>query len=166
LFSNGYGEPLAFENATGTSVFGSTQFAPFAIDHARIGSSSSFSIVSGAGPAAAKFALQDGYFIVPSLSGVDGTAATVTVAVKNGARDAGLLSAVITVPAAQPLTLGPKMVSAAIGLTKVAGGPSGFALWQGNADIEQPTGAVSVRLVNGNQETLDTLLMDAGVAGW
>lgn len=164
MFSNGYGEALKLDNATGTSVFGSTQFAPFAIDHSRIGSSSSFSIVGSGGPAV-KFAIQGDHFIVPSLSAVDGTSAKVTVAVRNGARDAAL-SALITVPTAQPLTLGPKMVSTAIGLSRVPGGPSGFALWQGNVDIEQPTGAVSVRLVSNSKETLDTLLFDAGVAGW
>ncbi|KAI0102417.1 heme peroxidase [Nemania sp. FL0031] len=162
-FSNGYTTPLSFETTTGTSVFGTTQFAPFAIDHAHISSSSSFSIL-GANLPANKFTIQDSSFIVPSLSTVEGTSAKVTIAVKKGAKDAGL-SAQITVPTAQPLTLGPKMVSTSIGLTKAAGGPGGFTFWQGNVDIEQPTGAVSIRLVR-DTETLDTLLLDAGVAGW
>ncbi|KAI1132648.1 heme peroxidase [Nemania abortiva] len=162
-FSNGYSAPLSFSNATGTSVFGTTHFAPFTVDHSRI-TGSSYWTTSGARLSANKFAIQDSYFIVPSLSTVAGVSAKVTIAVKKGAKDSGL-SANITVPTAQPLTLGPKMVSAEIKLSKVAGGPSGFTLWQGNAAIGQPTGAVSVRLVR-DAETLDTLLLDAGVAGW
>ncbi|KAI0449173.1 heme peroxidase [Xylaria acuta] len=164
VFSNGYKETLSIENATGTSVFGETQFAPFVIDHSRIGDSSSFSIVAG-GLEAKKFNIQDSYFIVPTLSTVEGgTSVKVTIAARKGAKDSGL-SARIIVPTAQPLTLGPKMSSAEIKLQKITGGPSGFVLWQGNADIEQPTGAVSIRLVR-DGKTLDTLLLDGGVAGW
>ncbi|KAI0438704.1 heme peroxidase [Xylaria telfairii] len=164
VFPNGYRETLTPENATGTSVFGETQFAPFAIDHSRIGGSSSFSIVAG-GLGTKKFDIQDDYFIVPSLSTVEGdTLVKATIAVRKGAKDSGL-SARITVPTAQLLTLGPKLSSAAIELQRVPGGPSGFVLWQGNADVEQPTGAVSIRLLReGN--TLDTLLLNGGVTGW
>ncbi|KAI0485738.1 heme peroxidase [Xylaria cf. heliscus] len=165
VFSNGYKETLSTENATGTSVFGSTQFAPFIIDHSRISGSSSFSIVAR-GLEAEKFDIQDDYSIVPSLSTVEdgGTSVKVTIAVRKGAKDSGL-SARITVPTTQPLTLGPKISSAEITLRKVSGGPSGFVLWQGNADIQQPTGAVSIRLAR-DGEILDTLLLDGGVAGW
>lgn len=106
---------------------------------------------------------------MPSLSSVNGTVVNLTVAVREGAADSGL-SARVTVPAAQPLTLGPKMTSADIKLTKKrSGGPintRGFALWQGEADVpQQPTGAVSIRLLR-DGETLDTLLLGGGVAGW
>ncbi|KAI0192223.1 heme peroxidase [Xylaria flabelliformis] len=162
-FSNGYKEALTIENATGTSVFGETQFAPFMIDHARIGASSSFSIGAG-GLAAETFNIQDSYFIIPSLSTVNGTSVEMTIAAKKGANDSGL-SARITVPTAQPLTLGPKSSLVEIKLHRLSGGPSGFVLWRGNTDIEQPTGAVSIRLIR-DGETLDTLLLDGGVAGW
>ncbi|KAI1753198.1 heme peroxidase [Xylaria castorea] len=162
-FSNGYKENLTIENATGMSVFGETQFASFVIDHSKIGGSSSFSIVIG-GLEAETFNIQDDYSIVPSLSTVNGTSVEMTVAVKKGANGSGL-SARITVPTAQPLTLGPKTSVAEIKLQKIPGGPSGFVLWHGNADIEQPTGAVSIRLMR-DGETLDTLLLDDGVAGW
>ncbi|RYC61051.1 hypothetical protein CHU98_g5166 [Xylaria longipes] len=163
IFSNGYNETLTIEDATGRSVFGETQFAPFVIDHSRIGGSSSFSIVAG-GLEAETFDIQDNYSIVPSLSTVQGTSVKVTMAVREGVRDSGL-SANITVPTAQPLTLGPKMNSSEIKLQKITGGPKGFVLWQGNADIEQLTGAVSIRLTR-DGETIDTLLLDGGVAGW
>jgi hypothetical protein len=92
-----------------------------------------------------------------------------TVAVREGDMiSVGSLSGQVTVPTAQPLTLGPKMTSVGMKLEKKEGLDGfirGFALWQGSADIEQPTGAVSVRLV-GAGETLDTLLLDGGVAGW
>lgn len=87
-----------------------------------------------------------------------------TIAVRKGAKDSGL-SARITVPTAQPLTLGPKLSSAETKLQRVSGGPSGFVLWQGNADVEQPTGAVSIRLLR-DGKTLDTLLLNGGVTGW
>lgn len=165
IFSNGYAETLAVEAAKGTSIFGETQFAPFAIDHSRISGASSFSIVSGNGIPAEKFAIQDDYFVVPSLSSVQGTVINVTIAVRKGAADSGL-SAWATVPTAQPLTLGPKMTSAEMKLRKGPAGTGGFALWQGDADIEQqPTGAVSLRLLR-DRKTLDTLFLDGGVAGW
>ncbi|KAI0428750.1 heme peroxidase [Xylaria sp. FL1042] len=162
-FSNGYNEALALEQSTGTSVFGATQFASFAIAHSKIAGSTSFSIVA-VGLEANQFGIQDSYAIVPSLSSAEGTSVKVTIALRDGADDAGL-SAQVTVPTLQPLTLGPKMTSAVIELTKGAAGPSGFTLWQGDAIVEQPTGAVSVRLVR-DGETLDTLLLDGGIAGW
>ncbi|KAI0911759.1 heme peroxidase [Ustulina deusta] len=174
VFSNGYTAALATEDATGTSVFGETRFAHFAIDHSKIAGSSSFSVVVAGGLSGTnnndnnndnnKFEIQDDYVIAPSLSSVEGTSVKVTIAVRKGADDSGL-SARITVPTVQPLTLGPTMRSAEITLGKGAGGPGGFTLWQGNASIEQPTGAVSVRLVRG-ERTLDTLLLDGGIAGW
>ncbi len=174
VFSNGYTAALATEDATGASVFGATRFAHFAIDHSKIAGSSSFSVVVAGGLSGtnnndnnnhnSKFEIQDDYVIAPSLSSVEGTSVKVTIAVRKGADDSGL-SARITVPTVQPLTLGPTMRSAEITLEKGAGGPGGFTLWQGNASIEQPTGAVSVRLVRG-ERTLDTLLLDGGIAGW
>ncbi|KAI1368881.1 heme peroxidase [Xylaria arbuscula] len=192
LFSNGYTENLTPEEETGTSVFGETQYAPFAIAHAKIARSTSFTVdvnvdvdAGSSLPANThanvnanadnnEFAIQDSYIIAPSLSSVvvddDGPSVKVTVAVREGADDTGL-SVVATVPTAQPLTLGPKMVSAEITLTKAttaamaASAPAGFALWEGSVDIEQPTGAVSMRLVR-DGETLDTLLLGGGIAGW
>ncbi|KAI1426306.1 heme peroxidase [Xylaria sp. FL1777] len=163
-FSNGYKKTLAVEAATGTSVYGVTYFAPFAIAHSKIAGSTSFTVVTTGGLAASKFKIQDNYAIVPSLSSANGASVKVTIAVQKGADDSGL-SAQVTVPTAQPLTLGPKMTSAEIKLTKGPGGPKGFTLWQGSADVEQPTGAVSVRLVR-DGTTLDTLLLDGGIAGW
>ncbi|KAI1281712.1 heme peroxidase [Xylaria sp. FL0933] len=163
VFSNGYNETLTLEDSTGTSVFGETQFAPFAIAHSKIHKSTSFSVVA-LGLETNHFEIQDDYTIVPSLSSAEGASVKVTIAVRDGADDAGL-SALATVPTLQPLTLGPKMTSAEIELTKGAAGPSGFRLWQGDATVEKPTGAVSVRLVR-DGETLDTLLLDAGIAGW
>ncbi|KAI0407977.1 heme peroxidase [Xylaria palmicola] len=162
-FSNGYKETLAFETETGTSVFGETQFARFAIDRSRISGASSFS-VAAEGLQPQKFDLQDDHFIVPSLTAIRGASVTVTIAVRTGTPASGL-SADIAVPVAQPLTLGPKVRSAEVKLEKGPAGPRGFALWQGTIDVEQPTGAVSIRLVR-DGKTLDTILLSGGVAGW
>ncbi|KAI1311710.1 heme peroxidase [Xylaria venustula] len=165
VFSNGYSKTLTFENATGTSVHGTTSYAPFAIPHAKLAGVSSFSVLTHNNTTSAEFAIQDDYAIAPSQSSTSGTSVKVTVAVRDGA-DASNLSIKLTVPTLQPLTLGPKITSAGIELAKGAGtGPSGYTLWQGTATVERPTGAVSVRLVK-DGETLDTLLLSGGVAGW
>lgn len=148
-------------------MFGETQFAPFAISHAKINRSTSFTVDAGSLAANNEFAIQDSYIIAPSLSSVvDGTSVKVTVAVREGADDEGLIIQA-KVPTAQPLTLGPKIASAQIALKKAATtkGPAGFALWEGSVGVDRPTGAVSVRLVR-DGETLDTLLLDGGIAGW
>ncbi|KAK5632430.1 hypothetical protein RRF57_008144 [Xylaria bambusicola] len=170
IFSNGYNETLTIEEEIGTSIFGEMQFAPFAIAHSKIDGSSSFTVdVGELSTDDNEFAIRDSYIIIPSLSSViSGSSVKVTVAVRDSANDDTKSSVLATVPTAQPLTLGPKMVSSKIALEKVVaktGGLAGFTLWEGSADIDQPTGAVSVRLVR-DGEMLDTLLLDGGVAGW
>ncbi|KAI0517284.1 heme peroxidase [Xylaria bambusicola] len=172
MFSNGYNEMLTMEEEIGTSIFGETQFAPFVIAHSKIDRSTSFTVDAdglNTDNANNEFAIQDSYLIIPSLSSViGGSSVKVTVAMRDDANNDTELSVLATVPTAQPLTLGPKMVSAKIALERIAAtasGPNGFTLWEGSTDIDRPTGAVSVRLVR-DGETLDTLLLDGGVAGW
>ncbi|KAI0414045.1 heme peroxidase [Xylaria grammica] len=175
-FSNGHSTPLTFEPLTGHSVHGTAYYGSFTALHTSISNATSFRVLTAqippsTAPSSSSFAIQSTYAILPSQTTFSPSSSTInlTVAVRAGAATTDL-SAHITAPVAQPLTLGPGLRAAEVELEKGGegeeAGPSGYALWRGSVDLEEaPTGAVSVRLVRGG-ETLDTLLLDAGVAGW
>ncbi|KAI1330774.1 heme peroxidase [Xylariaceae sp. FL0255] len=165
-FTNGYKESLVAESGSGSSAFGSTTLATFLINRAKIAGSLSFTVlVSGAKKAT--FDIQDGIFIIPSMTTATGVETSVTVAVAKSL-NISALSAQVAVPMLQPLTLGPKIntldveLESAEELLSVLGD---YELWKGSIDISQPTGAVNVRVISGGQ-TLDSLLVNSGVAGW
>ncbi|KAL7619794.1 hypothetical protein AAE478_010337 [Parahypoxylon ruwenzoriense] len=173
-FSNGYAEALVPEEGVGTSAFklagsqtnATTQFLPFSIASSRLSGASSFTVLA-AGFEAQAFQIQDAAFILPSLSHVaDGTASVVVAARTNRPGfDASQLSVKIATPVAQPLTLTPKIVRSDIDLIEGQNPLSNIGYWSGSVAIEAPTGAVSVTLLSG-EDVIDTLLLDAGVAGW
>lgn len=182
-FANGYEETLTFEEEVGKSVFGKTRYAPFTIDREKVVGSASFTITTAAG-AVETFSIRDDYFIVPSQTTISSTGGassqvSVTIAVRDG-MEMSNLSVRIATPITQPLTLGPRIEVTSVELEPVEkegereNSPVvGFALLRASVDVdERPVGAVSLRLVRGGgaekeeEETLDTLLLGAGVAGW
>ncbi|RWA03759.1 hypothetical protein EKO27_g11346, partial [Xylaria grammica] len=175
-FSNGHNTSLTLEPLTGHSVYGTAYYGSFTAPHTSVSNATSFRVLTAQIPpstapsSSSSFAIQSTYAILPSQttfsSSSNGTI-NLTIAVRAGAATTDL-SARITVPVAQPLTLGPKLRTAEVKLEKGGEGeePGGYTLWRGGVTVEEaPTGAVSVRLVRGG-ETLDTLLLDVGVAGW
>lgn len=175
-FSNGYTESLVPEEGLGTSAFkltdaqtnATTQYFAFSIPGSNLSGSTSFT-VAAEGFEAQDFEIQDAAFILPSLSSVDVTAGTVsiTLAARSDASDfdPSQLSIEVATPVLQPLTLTPKIVRTAVQLAEVESPVTGIGYWSGSAAIEPPTGAVSVTLLSSGK-VIDTLLLDAGVAGW
>ncbi|KAK8088521.1 heme peroxidase [Apiospora hydei] len=145
-----------------------TYFYPFSIPGSAIGDATSFT-VSGDNLTTQTFPISRAgqTFFVPSMSTATGTSASFTVA---SSTDSGLgeerLAVQVAAPVAQPLTLAPKIVTATVNLIKAEDTKSGFQFWKGSYDVyQQVTGAISLTLTQGG-ETLDHLLLGAGVAGW
>ncbi|KAI0165287.1 heme peroxidase [Hypoxylon sp. FL1284] len=173
-FSNGYTESLVPEDGLGTSVFkltdahtnATTQYFPFSISRSTLIGVTSFT-VAAEGFEPQDFDIQDAAFILPSLSSID-TAnglVSVTLAAGRSGSDPSQLSIQIATPILQPLTLVPKIERTAVQLAEVQSPFRDIGYWSGSAAVEQPTGAVSVTLLSSGT-VVDTLLLDAGVAGW
>ncbi|CAJ2508892.1 Uu.00g139180.m01.CDS01 [Anthostomella pinea] len=165
-FSNGYSEVVKVENATGVSIFGVTQYAPFSIDGSKITDASSFTVLTD-GLETAAFDIQDRAFIVPGLTEITGNTVFVTIAADANRDDfdASKLTVRVATPITQPLTLGPRMAFSDVQLEAAGGSLGDVRYWSGVVVVDQPVGAVSVRLSYG-EEPLDIMLLDAGVAGW
>ncbi|KAI1763527.1 heme peroxidase [Hypoxylon sp. FL1150] len=175
-FSNGYTKSLVPEEGLGASAFkltdaqinATTQYFAFSIPSSHLTGSTSFT-VAAEGFEAQDFAIQDAAFILPSLSSADAAkgTASITLAARNDASDfdPSQLSIEVATPVLQPLTLTPKIVRTAVQLTEVESPVTGIGYWSGSTAIEPPTGAVSFTLLSSGK-VVDTLLLDAGVAGW
>lgn len=173
-FSNGYTETLVPEEDLGISAFklsnsqtnATTQYSPFSISGSSLSGASSFS-VAATGMETQTFQIQDKAFIAPSLTHIADGTVSVTVAARTNQTDLdpSKLSLKVATPIAQPLTLAPKIVQSDVQLEGAASPLENIGYWTGSIAIEEPTGAVSVSLLSG-EDVIDTLLLDAGVAGW
>ncbi|KAI0848785.1 heme peroxidase [Daldinia vernicosa] len=173
-FSNNYTETLVPEDNLGTSVFkltdsqtnATTQYLPFSISSTKLSEASSFAIAAN-GFETQVFSIQDKAFIVPSLTRVADGKVSITIAARTNQADLDLsqVSVRISTPIAQPLTLAPKITRADVQLKKGESPLEDIGYWSGSTAIESPTGAVSATLLSG-EDVIDTLLLDAGVAGW
>ncbi|OTA99479.1 hypothetical protein M426DRAFT_67718 [Hypoxylon sp. CI-4A] len=173
-FSNNHTETLAPEENLGISAFkldgsetnATTQYLPLSVSSSDISGATSFT-VAPAGLEAQTFEIQDNAFVVPSLTRIaDGTLSVTVAARTNRAEfDPAKVSVKIATPLAQPLTLTPTIVRTNVPLKEGESPLADFGYWSGSAAVENPTGAVSVTLLSG-EDVVDTLLLDAGVAGW
>ncbi|KAI8960358.1 heme peroxidase [Daldinia sp. FL1419] len=173
-FSNNYTETLVPEENLGISAFklngsqtnATAQYLPFSIPSTALSGASFFSIAAKAFETQV-FPIQDKAFIVPSLARIADGAVSITVAAKTDQDDfdGSQVSVKISTPIAQPLTLAPKIAQTDVQLEKGESPLKDVDYWSGSAVIESPTGAVSVTLFSG-ENVVDTLLLDAGVAGW
>lgn len=173
-FSNNYTETLVPEDNLGTSVFkltdnqtnATTQYLPFSISSAKLSEASSFAIAAK-GFETQVFPIQDKAFIVPSLTRVADGIVSITIAARTDQAnfDPSQVSVKISTPIAQPLTLAPKIIRTDMQLEKGASPLKDIGYWSGTIATESPTGAVSATLLSG-EDVIDTLLLDAGVAGW
>ncbi|KAG4218197.1 hypothetical protein PC116_g33323 [Phytophthora cactorum] len=165
---------MAPEDNLGTSAFklndsqtnATTQYLPFSIPSAKLSGASSFAIAAK-GFEIQSFPIQDKAFIIPSLTRfADGTV-SITVAARTDRDDfdPSQIFVKVSTPVAQPLTLAPKVVRTDVQLGKGESPLEDIDYWSGSVSIESPTGAVSVTLLSG-EDVIDTLLLDAGVAGW
>ncbi|KAK7940734.1 uncharacterized protein PG986_013121 [Apiospora aurea] len=170
LSSGNFVTSLRPEPEKGCTAYGmsNTYFYPFSIPSSAIGDATSFA-VSGDNMTAQTFPISRAGrpFFVPSMSSATGISASFTVA---SAADSGLEEEVLVVqvaaPIEQPLTLAPKIVTATVNLTTTDDTRSGFRFCKGSYDVhQQVTGAISLTLTQAG-ETLDHLLLGAGVAGW
>lgn len=155
---------------TGSTAYssGDTYFYPFAVPSSEVGNATSFT-VSGDSFAAQTFPInrQVQPFFVPSMSTATSSSVSFTIASSTGRdlREEGMVVAVAA-PVEQPLTLVPKIVKADVNLTATKDTQSGLLLWEGLYEMPQEvTGSISLTLTRSDQ-TLDRLLLDAGVAGW
>jgi hypothetical protein len=157
--------------STGTGdskIYGNATYYPFSVPGIIITKNISSFTVSADGLAEQSNPFSRGLFIVPSLTSSDGQNVNVTIAVPQAQFDAvpSGLSLSVTAPIPQPLTLGPQLVQGTATWTSESIIKSEFVLWKGTYNVgQQVTGAISLRLEQGGQ-VLDTLLIDAGVAGW
>ncbi|KAI2471093.1 heme peroxidase [Annulohypoxylon bovei var. microspora] len=173
-FSNGYTETLIPEGILGISAFklsnsqtnATTQYSPFSISSANLSEASSFA-VAATGIKTQVFQIQDEAFIVPSLTRVADGIVSITVAARSNQTDfdPSKMSVKVATPIAQPLTLAPKVVRTDVQLEGGASPLDDIGYWSGSVAIGNPTGAVSVSLLSG-ENIIDMLLLDAGVAGW
>ncbi|KAI0136163.1 heme peroxidase [Xylariales sp. AK1849] len=169
---------LQAEVWTGSTVFGSTgrgdgreygvaRYYPFSISGRNLTRISSFT-VSHAGFSGQNFPLNWGYFIVPSMTTSDGQTVLFTVAIPQSRADAlpQDLTVEVAAPVPQPLTLAPKLVKSTGTWSSGSRTKGDFVLWSGVYDVgHRVTGAISLTLTQGHN-VLDTLLLNAGVAGW
>jgi hypothetical protein len=142
-------------------------YYPFSISGDFLTDITSFTVTAG-DLGEQQYPISSGLFIVPSLTTSDGLSVNFTVAISNSRFNTlpPGLSASITAPVPQPLTLGPILVKGTATWTSKTGTKDGFDLWSGVYDVGQlVTGAISLSLVQGDQ-VIDTYLVDAGVAGW
>ncbi|KAI1136418.1 heme peroxidase [Hypoxylon sp. FL0543] len=173
-FSNGHAETLVPEENLGISAFklagsqtnATSQYSPFSILSAILSGASSFT-VAASGFEAQTFLIQDKAFIVPSLTSVGDGKIIITVAARTDQPDfdASNISVKVATPIAQPLTLAPKIIRTDVQLEQGQSPLTNIGYWTGSAAIDNPTGAVSVTLLSG-EDVIDTLLLNAGVAGW
>ncbi|KAK7970159.1 hypothetical protein PG988_009232 [Apiospora saccharicola] len=147
---------------------GEVYFYPFAVPGREVGNATSFT-VSGERFAAQTFPInrQGQSFFVPSMSTAARSSVSFTVASTAGS-DLGEegMFVMVAVPVGQPLTLAPKILKAAVNLTVTEDTKPGFRSWKGSYGMQQEvTGSISLTLTQGG-ETLDHLLLGAGVASW
>jgi hypothetical protein len=103
-------------------------------------------------------------FVVPSKSGVVGSVVNMTVATLPG--NLADWRVAVAAPVGQMGTLGPKIIRTGVDMAKLPGLRDGYEIWQGSVDLGQSsTGAISVYVSTGRL-IVDTLMLDAGVAGW
>ncbi|OTA96545.1 hypothetical protein M434DRAFT_373620 [Hypoxylon sp. CO27-5] len=150
----------------GSQTNATAQYSPFSIPSTSLSGTSSFT-VAATGFEAQTFQIQDKAFIVPSLTSVADGKVSVTVAVRTNQPDfdTSQVSVKVATPIAQPLTLAPKIVRANVQLEEGQSPLTNISYWTGSTIIVNPTGAVSVTLLSG-EDVIDTLLLGAGVAGW
>ncbi|KAI1098351.1 heme peroxidase [Jackrogersella minutella] len=173
-FSNGYTEDLVPEEELGISAFRLTdsqtnataQYSPFSISSAKLSGASWFTVTT-TGIETQLFQIQDKAFIIPSLTRVEDATVSITVAARTyqPGFDLSQVSVRVATPITQPLTLAPKIVRTDVQLEEGESPLNDIGYWFGSTTIEKPTGAVSVTLLSG-EDIVDTLLLDAGVAGW
>ncbi|OTA66020.1 heme peroxidase [Hypoxylon sp. EC38] len=173
-FSNGHTETLVPEEGLGISAFklagsqtnATAKYSPFSILSISLLGASSFT-VAATGFEAQTFQIQDKAFIVPSLTSVADGKVSVTVAARTNQSDfdTSQVSVKVATPIAQPLTLAPKIVRTGVQLEEGQSPLTNIGYWTGSTAIDNPTGAVSVTLLSG-EDVIDTLLLGAGVAGW
>ncbi|KAI0880494.1 heme peroxidase [Annulohypoxylon maeteangense] len=173
-FSNGYTETLVPEENLGISAFklsnsqtnATTQYSHFSISSGNVSGASSFAVVA-MGIETQVFQIQDKAFVVPSLTQVADRTVSITVAARNNQInfDPSQMSLKVATPIAQPLTLAPKIVRSDVQLEEGSSPLDNVGYWSGSVAIGNPIGSVSVSLLFG-EDVIDTLLLDAGVAGW
>ncbi|KAK8138076.1 hypothetical protein PG984_001456 [Apiospora sp. TS-2023a] len=158
------------EPETGSTAYGNgnTYFYPFAVLSSKVGSATSFT-VSGDNLTTETFPInrQGQPFFVASMSTATRISVSFTIASAAGSDlgEEGMM-VVVAAPVEQPLTLAPKILKAAVNLTATEDIKLGFQLWKGSYAMPQEvTGSISLALTQGG-ETLDHLLLGAGVAGW
>lgn len=177
-FSNGYSlilqpeveEGYSVFESTGTGdnkVYGITKYYPFKINTDIISGSTSFK-VSAPSKGTATFPLSHGPFITPSLTTYTNQTAFITIAIPSG-EDANLfgqLSVTATAPVPQPLTLAPIIQTGQATWQPEFTNKGGLVLRTAVYEVGQKvTGGVGVKLAFGGT-VVDTLILDAGVAGW
>ena len=177
-FTNGYALALHPEIEEGYSVFestgtgdkkvyGITKYYPFKIKRENISGSSSFEVLVPS-KTPATFSLSNGTFIVPSLTTFSNRDASVVIAVPVGENVGffGDLSVIVAAPVPQPLTLAPVIQTGQASWKPGYTSKDDFVLRTAVYDVGQTvTGGVGVKLVIG-ESIVDTLILDAGVAGW
>ena len=177
-FTNGYALTLQPEIEEGYSVFestgtgenkvyGITKYYPFRIIGENISGSSSFEVFVPS-KAPATFILSNGAFIVPSLTTFSNRDASIVIAVPVGEKVGlfGDISVIVAAPVPQPLTLAPVIQAGQASWQPGYTSKNEFVLRTAVYDVGQTvTGGVGVKLVIG-QSVVDTLILDAGVAGW
>ncbi|KAH6660203.1 heme peroxidase [Truncatella angustata] len=155
--------------STGTfddKVYGSAIYYPFSLPGVGLSNVTSFTVAVG--EQETTFPISWGPFIVPSLTSSDGRSVSFGVAIPQTLIDAlpTDFEVKIVAPVPQPLTLGPRIVSGSGSWTAKSGSRDGFIIWNGTYEVgQQVTGAVSLHLIHSNRTT-DTLIVNAGVAGW
>ncbi|KAI0114586.1 heme peroxidase [Hypoxylon sp. NC0597] len=150
----------------GSQTNATAQYSPFSIPSGSLSGALSFT-VAATGFEAQTFQIQDKAFIVPSLTSVADGKVSVTVAARTNQPDFDIsqVSVRVAIPIAQPLTLAPKIARTDVQLEEGQSPLTDIGYWTGSTTIENPTGAVSVTLLSG-EDVIDTLLLGAGVAGW
>ncbi|KAK9419588.1 putative Heme peroxidase [Seiridium unicorne] len=149
-----------------TRVYGATRYYPFSMVVSGLTDVTSFQI--SAGGLNYTFPISQGSFFIPSATTSDGQHVVFEVAVPESQIEAlsADLAVRIAVPVPQPLALAPLLIEGVGTWTSKSGIRGQYRSWTGTYDIgHQATGAISLNPLQG-QSVLDTLLINAGVAGW
>ncbi|KAK6062754.1 WSC domain-containing protein [Seiridium cupressi] len=149
-----------------TRVYGATRYYPFSMVVSGLTDVTSFQV--SAGGLNDTFPISQGSFFIPSATTSDGQHVVFEVAVPESQIETLSADLVvrIAVPVPQPLTLAPLLIEGVGTWTSKSGIRGQYRSWTGTYDIgHQATGAISLKLLQG-QSVLDTLLINAGVAGW
>lgn len=151
-------------NTTSASAYGTTTYFPFEIAGIELAGATSF-VVSGPELETESFPIQGDIFVVPSMTEISGTVVNATIAVRP-TTNFGACNIQVAAPIPQMGTLGPKIIEAALNVTKVPGLKDGYELWQGSVDLQTAaTGLVSIKVMS-RGAAVDVLMINPGVAGW